>query len=120
MGFSFSFTKPQPTMPQLGGVQEDEEAIDEAVDHMFQMAGNEGQVSILTRGVGDFWDWAERALEVEDDYTNYEDVIISAIGFDAYSGTIEIWQAGYDIMADQSGYHDGYDEHGEGTGREFS
>lgn len=86
----------------------DEDAIDNAVSEMFDMAGNAGQESILENGMGAFTSWAEGALEglAPVSYEYYLGQIIGVIGLSAYYGTSEIWNYGYELMADQSVRHD--------------
>jgi hypothetical protein len=104
---------------------DDESAIDAACDEMFSMCGNPGQERLIGDYLQSFYEWAIEALEFEGadiDNESFANMVI----FDFYEGrtdkweaTDQIWQAGYSAIAHQSGFHDGADEMGEGTGEEI-
>lgn len=97
----------------------DEAAVNEAVDEMLNMCGNEGQVTIITNGSDAFSEWAGQLLENPDADPDYEPYIIAAVGQDAFDGSGEIWEAGAQRIYDASAWHDSEDEQGEGTGNNY-
>jgi hypothetical protein len=107
-----------------GNYPSDEEAIADACDVMFTMCGNAGQETLIGDYLGDFEAWASDALEAEgaaDDFDTFADMVISWYDgrMDKWHATNQIWSQGYAYMSNQSGYHDGADEVGEGTGELF-
>lgn len=94
----------------------DEAAVAEAEDTMRGMTGNAGQDAILDEAMPNFTDWAIRALEAPGVFGEFPAVL--QLREDKYNGTNQIWEAGYEIIADASQYHDESDESGEGTGDE--
>lgn len=104
---------------------EDEEAIDQAFDHMTSLCGNAGQEAMLLEVSQDFYDWALAALEEDvvdgttfDSFTGLLMEWYDGRG-DKVDGTIDIYAQGWMMIAEQSGYHDAEDEYGEGMGQMF-
>lgn len=104
----------------------DEEAVDEAVEAMFGMCGNAGQEALIGDLAGDFYDWALEILEVEltsrgSTWGDFRQMLLEWYGGreDKVKGTEQIWSEGWQMVAEQSGYHDTKDEYGEGTGDPF-
>jgi hypothetical protein len=104
----------------------DEEVTDQAVEQMFSMCGNAGQEALIGDLAGDFYDWALEVLEVElsnrgTTWGDFRQMLLEWYGGreDKVQGTEDIWSEGWQIIAEQSGYHDTKDEYGEGTGDPF-
>lgn len=97
----------------------DERAIEEAIDNMLGMCGNEGQETLISRNSDAFYQWSAEALEVAGAFGSFEDMMSSLdvnTADHSYQGTQEIWRMGYQAMVNQSRFHDSIDEQGEGTG----
>jgi len=99
------------------GDDADAAAIAEAEDTMRGMTGNPGQDAVLDEAMGAFIEWAERAVEFQQGAGEFPEVL--GLREDKYNGTSEIWETGYDIISEVSGFHDSEDEKGEGQGQEF-
>lgn len=108
----------QALQAMMGGNGDDEAAIDDAVDTMYAMVGNEGQETIVATGEEPFREWAQSFLENpeedEDPYVYLE----GALSEEQLAGTEEIWAEGTRMVQEQSLFHDSEDEEGEGTGVE--
>lgn len=105
---------------------DDEEAVAQTLDEMLSMVGNAGQERLIGDGIEAFDHWAAGALEEAGfPYNTWEAFkgYMIANAFDGrddkFLGSHIIWGVGFDNIARQSGYHDRYDEQGEGTGQEF-
>lgn len=109
----------------IGGV-EDEAAVHAACDTMMNLCGNPGQETLIGEHIEDFAEWALDVLEGEtEEGTNAEDfaaMVTEWYGgdFDKFDGTDIIWYQGWEIIADQSGWHDVADEDpSTGVGQQF-
>lgn len=103
----------------------DEQAISEAADEMFSMCGNAGQEALIGNNIDVFEEWAMGLLEEQGFPYNTWDAFQEYMTVNAFDGDLQkwegtdiIWGHGYTRIAAQSGYHDSYDEYGEGTGLE--
>ena len=114
-GRGFSTEDPRGQVQKGNDV--DAEAIAEAVDTMYSMVGNNGQEAILDEAMGAFIAWAEEAVEYQHGADGFPEVL--NLRADKYDGTDDIWEAGFEIISEVSGYHDSPDEAGEGQGQEF-
>lgn len=103
--------------------QDDEAYIEEVIDEMLGMCGNEGQITLISRNSEAFFDWGLAALENEGEFGDFDQMMdnIDVWWYDhSKQGTIEIWQYGYEALVGQSSFHDSHDEDGEGTGDDVS
>lgn len=101
---------------------DDEEAVSSIEDEMLAMCGNAGQESIILNALSDFEDKALSMLEEDGealDWDSFKEFIVTLIGPEKFDATDQIWEEGYNMLGDQSDYHDSNDEQGEGTGEQF-
>lgn len=108
-----------------GDFPPDEEAVEQAFDHMFSMCGNSGQESMMMEVCQEFSDWALSVLEDEEAQgTDFDSFLALLMEWykgrgDKVSGTQDIYAEGWQMIAEQSGYRDQADEAGEGAGQRF-
>lgn len=100
----------------------DEEAVQEGLQKMVELCGNEGQRSIIKIGAEVFTMFSWGALEVAgaphewDDFAQIMEAHL-APHENAWQATNLIWEDGYEHVMNQFGYHDAFDESGEGAGQ---
>lgn len=102
MGFMGIFDTIQDILSAGMDKVQDGQAIDDAVNEMYSMAGNEGQEAILDQGMDAFVTWAEEALSSDGvPPGRMSSAVQSAISGSAWEGSSQIWEAGADIVAEE-------------------
>lgn len=113
--------------PEGAQYPSDEESVVTAGELMLSMCGNPGQESLIGDQLDNFSDWALAILEDEvstrgSTFAEFGEMVREDWydgRIDKWMGTDLIWARGWAKIAHQSGYHDAYDEIGEGSGQEF-
>jgi len=79
---------------------EDTAAVEEAIETMYDMVGNEGQEAILNDGMDTFEAWAEEVLSFNGSAGPMAPRLMEVLGDEKWNATNEIWEEGGGIIAD--------------------